>query len=273
MRSHSKVNTQNIYIRLSNLTAKGKSRKIAPMPIKTYTIRLKNVRSLSPRVKHFEFECDDPALTRFIPGQFITLYIPHQDKTLRRSYSIASLEPNNTIEFAASYVEGGIASNILFNLEPGQCLQAAGPFGRLILKDEDKARTILVGTSTGITPYLAMLNQLREKTEKDPSHQVVIIQGVPTREDVLYEDLFLEASEQSATIHYYQALSREPAIKPKSHEVLGRVQVKLNELNINAATDVVYLCGNPSMVDETFAQLKTVGFDIKDIRREKYISS
>jgi len=255
------------------LTAKGKSRKIAPMPIKTYTIRLKNVRSLSPRVKHFEFECDDPALTRFIPGQFITLHIPHEEKTLRRSYSIASREASNTIEFAASFVDGGIASNLLFNLAPGESLQAAGPFGRLILKEEDKARTILVGTSTGITPYLAMLNQLQEKVQADPKHQVVIIQGVQTRDDVLYETLFLEAAALSDNIHYYQALSRETDIDAKPHEVLGRVQVKVSELKLTATSDVVYLCGNPSMVDETFEHLKTLGFDIKDIRREKYISS
>jgi ferredoxin-NADP reductase len=66
----------------------------------------------------------------------------------RRSYSVASIP-----EF--SEVPGGFASDILFNLKPGQVLRAIGPAGRLTLKsDEPKKplRLILIRTGTGIGP-------------------------------------------------------------------------------------------------------------------------
>ncbi|MGB8635748.1 MAG: ferredoxin--NADP reductase, partial [Rhodanobacteraceae bacterium] len=37
--------------------------------------------------------------------------------------------------------------------------------------------------------------------------------------------------------------------------------------------DIAYLCGNPEMVDAAFAELKDRGLSVRQIRREKYISS
>jgi NAD(P)H-flavin reductase len=44
-------------------------------------------------------------------------------------------------------------------------------------------------------------------------------------------------------------------------------------LDLSPTTDVVYLCGNPNMIDEAFQLLVDAGFPIPQIRREKYISS
>ena len=38
-------------------------------------------------------------------------------------------------------------------------------------------------------------------------------------------------------------------------------------------TDIAYLCGNPDMVDACFEALKEAGLEVKQIRREKYVSS
>jgi ferredoxin-NADP reductase len=39
----------------------------------------------------------------------------------------------------------------------------------------------------------------------------------------------------------------------------------------NAATDIAYLCGNPDMVDESFAMLKAAGLGVPQIRREIHL--
>jgi NAD(P)H-flavin reductase len=51
------------------------------------------------------------------------------------------------------------------------------------------------------------------------------------------------------------------------------VQQVLAELQPHAEHDIAYLCGNPEMVDQTFAALKEAGLPIAHIRREKYVSS
>ena len=88
------------------------------MPIKTFFMTLQRVEEIAPGVLHFAFMRDDGEPLEYIPGQFITLHIQTADKTYRRSYSIASIPgETNTIDFAASYVEGGIASELLFHLK------------------------------------------------------------------------------------------------------------------------------------------------------------
>jgi NAD(P)H-flavin reductase len=51
------------------------------------------------------------------------------------------------------------------------------------------------------------------------------------------------------------------------------VQNVLPEVAPQPEHDIAYLCGNPDMVDATFAVLKDIGLPIKHIRREKYVSS
>ena len=44
------------------------------------------------------------------------------------------------------------------------------------------------------------------------------------------------------------------------------------ELHLNPEQDLVYLCGNPGMIDDSFSYLKEQGFAMQQIIREKYIS-
>ncbi len=244
------------------------------MAIKTFSISLEQVKCLSSDVKHFIFSVDNEDTFDFIPGQFITLLIEHESKTYRRSYSLANRLQNGKVEFAASFIPNGIASNLLFNLKVGDSLTAQGPFGRLILQNKDAGkRLILVGTSTGITPYLSMLSELKDALTQKQYSEAIIIQGVPKKNDILYQEHFLTFAEDGKQSQFFCALSQESEdTSLMAHECLGRVQNVLNKLNLSADNDIVYLCGNPQMIDDVFALLKEAQFDVKSIRREKYIS-
>ncbi|NBX84201.1 MAG: ferredoxin--NADP reductase [Gammaproteobacteria bacterium] len=239
------------------------------MAINELQLLLTEIHWISPRVKHFigELITDEPF--NFIAGQFITILFQHEDKLLRRSYSIANSPKNSLrIEFAAGQVDGGPGTAYLFSRQPGDTLKITGPFGRLILKDDlPFKRLVLVATSTGITPYRSMLPLL----EQHPSLQVEIIEGVGHKEDILFEHDFLEAQKQSLHIRFHAALSREKETQAP-HHYLGHVQDVLNQLQLNASEDLIYLCGNPSMIDDTTAQLQNQGFNIQQIIREKYLS-
>lgn len=242
------------------------------MPIQTYTIRLSERTPLSDKVSHFSFKMTDPVMPIYVPGQFITAQITHEGKALRRSYSIANREPSDTIEFAAGYVPNGPASELLFNMNTGDSLTITGPHGRLVLKEEPVSRYLFIGTSTGITPYRAMLSSLTEHCKMNPNLEVVIIQGVQYRADVLYEREFLTFANQHPNASFYTALSRESNEHLAPHEHRGYVQSVLETLSPHPDKDIVYLCGNPQMIDDTFERLKAVSFDPKNIRREKYLS-
>jgi ferredoxin-NADP reductase len=244
------------------------------MQVKTFPIILEDTKMLSPKVKHFVFKSLESPCFSYLPGQFITIHFERDQKILRRSYSIANVPlQNNLIEFAAGYVEGGPGTELLFNLKPGDSININGPFGRLTLKDEPAKRYILVATSTGITPYRAMTQELIKRLETNPELRVMILQGVQKREDLLYKDEFLDLASRFSGVTFSAHYSRESSNQLESYEHQGYVQAAFPHLELNPEEDMIYLCGNPGMIDDSFTYLKENGFAIQRIIREKYISS
>lgn len=242
------------------------------MSIHPVSIYLKESFFLTPNIKHFIFELDHPF--SFIPGQFITIHFQYKEKLLHRSYSIAnaSRETNHCIEFAASYVKEGPASELLFNLKPSECVTITGPFGRLILKEENYKRYILIGTSTGITPYRAMLSSLSHYFEQRTDFEVFLLEGVQKQKDLLYSDEFNQFASSQPRFNFKACYSKSSYSHLQSFEHNGYVQSFLPYLALNPSDDLIYLCGNPNMIDDTVNYLKTIGFDTHQIRREKYLS-
>ncbi len=244
------------------------------MQVITFPITLEDSYMLSPKVKHFVFKCERSPAFNYVPGQFITIHFEKEGKLLRRSYSIANppLE-NNTIEFAAGYIENGPGTELLFNLKPGDSVNINGPFGRLVCKDESPTRYILVATSTGVTPYRAMIPELKKRLTQNPKLQVVILQGVQHREEILYNSDFIAFANQFPDqVTFMPCLSREPANQLLKGELSGYVQFAFPHLSVNPENDLVYLCGNPAMIDDAFEYLKDQGFAMQQVIREKYIS-
>ena len=243
------------------------------MQVKTFPVILEDTLMLSPKVKHFIFRSIQNPPFSYLPGQFITIHFERDGKMLRRSYSIANMPAdNNCIEFAAGYVENGPGTELLFNLKPGDSININGPFGRLILKDDIPKRYIMVATSTGITPFRAMIPELERRLKLNPELNIVILLGVQKREDTLYREEFLNLAKISPRITFRAHLSREPADNLHDYEFCGYVQQAFPELALNPEHDMVYLCGNPAMIDESFTWLKEHGFAIQQVIHEKYIS-
>jgi ferredoxin-NADP reductase len=242
------------------------------MAIQEYNLKLLKCEMITKRVKHFTGQIESSLPWPYIPGQFITIPFTHGDKIIRRSYSIAN-SPNgeNTIEFSAGFVEGGPGTSFLFALKPSDNITITGPFGRLVLKeDESFTRLILIATSTGITPYRAMLEKLKAALEKNPKLEVVIIQGVAREEDILFASEFKTLADHYQNAKFIVCLSQEDPKEP--YHMRGHVQVALEAIHPHFEKDMVYLCGNPLMIDETTELLKNKGFPIHQIIREKYLS-
>jgi ferredoxin-NADP reductase len=244
------------------------------MQLNLFPVTLVESYMISPKVKHFVFRAEKEPAFQYLPGQFITIHFERDGKQLKRSYSIANPpQENNCIEFAAGYAEGGPGTELLFNLKPGDVIQINGPFGRLTLKDDSPARYVFVATSTGITPYRAMIPELKKRLDSNPSLKVVIMQGVQTSNEILYEKEFLALeSAYPQRVTFRSHLSRALPSELQANQYLGYVQHAFPELDLNSENDVVYLCGNPGMIDESFEDLKTRGFTTQQIVREKYIS-
>lgn len=233
---------------------------------------------LAGAVRHLVFERADGQAFAFAPGQFIQVHFHYADgKPTKRSYSVGTVGDGSggvrQLEIAVSYVDGGAATALLSGLKEGDTIDASGPFGRFCLMDADtNARYLLVATGTGVTPYRAMLPRIRALTA-GRGCRFALIYGARTEVELLYGEEFEAFAREVPGFSFHPCLSRTPRAMPRPHDRNGRVQVALEELAPNAATDIAYLCGNPDMVDQSFAMLKDAGLPVPQIRREKYVSS
>lgn len=238
-----------------------------------FKLVLESVSDLAPGVKHFAFMRDDGETLDFVPGQFVQMFFEHAGETVRRSYSIASVPGRDrSVDIAVSAVVDGIATRHFWALEPGDALEALGPFGRLVLRDEPAQRYCLVATGTGVTPYRAMLPQIAERLTSGQMRDVHLMFGVRTREDLLYADEFTAFADAHPGFTFTAHYSRAFPEAPEPWEKRGYVQHAFDGLGLDPGNDIVYLCGNPNMIDDAMAWLTGQGFATKQVRREKYIS-
>jgi ferredoxin-NADP reductase len=244
-----------------------------------FPLKLVERRMLAPSVGHYVFVRDDGLPLDFIPGQFIQVHFSYADGTAtKRSYSLATIHDHalgagETVEIAVSYVAGGAATALFEGLQPGDPIDASGPYGRFCLMPGDaNQRYLLIGTGTGVTPYRAML-PLLEKLIAERGIEVVLLFGARTPEELLYGDDFRAFADAHPQFRFIPCFSRELPADPHPDVRHGYVQQFLGEFAPNGQTDIAYLCGNPNMVDTCFEALKEAGLQIPQIRREKYVSS
>jgi ferredoxin-NADP reductase len=141
----------------------------------------------------------------------------------------------------------------------------------------------LVATGTGVTPYRAMLGSIK-KILSNQTIEFILLLGVRNFNELLYAEDFIKFADLNPNFKFIACYSREKLndtsnfinynnkIRP-INEYFGYVQNKLTELNIQKQTDLIYLCGNPNMIDESITILKAFNISRNKIKREKYISS
>ncbi|CAM5429297.1 ferredoxin--NADP reductase [Rhodanobacter lindaniclasticus] len=243
-----------------------------------FQLRLVDAHMLAPTVRHLAFERVDGQPLAFQPGQFLQVHFHYDDGTAtKRSYSVGTVgdgsSPVQRIEIAVSYVEGGAATKLLGELPIGGVIDASGPYGRFCLQDADThPRYLLLATGTGVTPYRAMLPQI-EKLLAGGEREVVLLYGARNEGELLYGEEFEAFAQSHPGFLFHGCLSREARAVPRAGDRAGHVQNVLAELGPEASRDIAYLCGNPNMVDAAYAALQEFGLPVRQIRREKYISS
>ena len=227
---------------------------------------------ITPRVMKLSLIREDGSVFEYTPGQFLTLHLPWHDMVLRRSYSIATPArqqgSTRVIEIAATLVEGGRATEVLSDLRPGARIEATGPFGRFVLRNDPPGRYVLVATGTGVSPYRAMLPELAIRLA-EPGRSARLLLGARGARELLFGSEFESFSKNHDNFVFAPSFSREQCAGVHS----GYVQQQLVQMELDTERDIVYLCGNPEMVDAAVAHLKTCGFANTHIRREKYVSS
>ena len=141
----------------------------------------------------------------------------------------------------------GLASNYLCNVEPGDPIQIAGPYGsRFSVPDDSKANLVMIGVGTGIAPFRAFVKHIYEE-RGGWKGQVRLFYGAKTGMELLYmndvrKDLSLYYDEKS--FKAFEAVSPRPHFDapPDLERVLAENSREIWEMVREPGT-YVYIAG------------------------------
>lgn len=237
-------------------------------PFKTFTARLVSSDGLSENTKHLEFEMVGESRFGFVAGQWLSLRQSKPDgEEITRAYSICSPPADdNRFALCLNRVQDGFMSNFLCDMKTGEEVSLQGPFGDFILHPPLRD-TLFIATGTGIAPFRSMLHWLlAEKTRHQKKHLWLLF-GNRREEDIYYHSEFLRLAELDSNFHYLPILSRA---SDGWQGLRGYVQRHVPEIAQGRSDMHAYICGLDKMVKANRELLKSLGWDRKAIRYEKY---
>lgn len=201
----------------------------------------------------FTLAVNAPEVVPFAPGQFLQLGLELPDGHLHRPYSVASPH-GELLEFFIVLVEDGKLTPLLWKMEAGDKIDvSAKPAGSFTLRHCPEGSVLwLIGTGTGLAPYIAML-RTPEPWRRYP--KIVLVHGVRHAADLAYQpELSSHRASHGDRFNYIPVVSREDV----QGSLRGRITTCITNGSLEAAADQVFtpdccvmMCGNPDMLNET----------------------
>ncbi len=212
----------------------------------------------------------------FKPGQYCTIGA----EGIERPYSIASSPDEPEIELFIELVPppDGNLTPVLFDLSVGTELtlrpRAKGIF---VFKPEFKNH-VMVGTVTGIVPYVSMLRKLLNDPEwnadgpiKREDYNFYVLEGASYLDEFGYDDELEELANAHGNIEFFSSVSRPTESRNDGWKgATGRINTLVEEFvkerNLEPEETVIYACGHPGMIEDVKERYAETDFHFEEER-------
>ena len=205
----------------------------------------------------------------FKAGQYITI----GKGGIERPYSIASAPYEKLIELFIEYVLpefGGKLTPILWEMHVGEHVSMRPKAKGIFTFQPQYHNHVMVGTVTGVAPFVSILRQ----SERDGvrGHRFFVMEGASHQDEFVYDtELERLAAEHPGKITYIMTVSRPNAERNQSWAgPTGRVNTLVEEYlakwSLPKDDTVVYLCGNPGMIEDVRQRLEPDGWNLLEER-------
>ncbi|MDH4556624.1 ferredoxin--NADP reductase [Pseudomonas sp. BN417] len=236
---------------------------------------LLDVQTLTPSL--FTLRTTRDAGFRFRAGQFARLGVTKADgSTVWRAYSMVSAPYDEHLEFFSIVVPGGEFTSELSRLQEGDTLMVdKQAFGFLTLDRFVDGRDLwLLATGTGLAPFLSILQDLEvwERFER-----IILVYSVRQAAELAYQELIAELKDKEYLEGVADKLLFIPVVTREEvpGALHGRITTLIENGELERAAGLeltpehsrVMLCGNPQMIDDTRAVLKTRDMNLSLSRR------
>jgi len=192
---------------------------------------------------------------RFVPGQVAVLSVEGEAPAY---FAFASAPEDPELEVLVKQKMG--ASNVIFNMKPGQEISLREVAGHGFLLDEQKGKDLVfVAMGTGVAPLRSALRHVLNR--KGEFGQSVVLYGARTPDDFCFRDETDGWEQQGVELR--QVISR-----PDGHDwsgPTGYVQSLLDHVLPDLKSPVALICGSPAMIEQTRDRLGQMGFAPNEI--------
>ena len=215
---------------------------------------------------------------RFEPGQYATLGVVTPEKHHERAYSIASAPHEKFLEFFIELVPHGEVTPKLYPFQAGDeiTLRKAAK-GRFTL-DTSSGRTnhLLLATVTGVAPFVSFVRSLYHREQNAGSagsNRLFLIDGASRSRELGYREELARIADDVPWLTYVPTISR-PWEDSNWNGETGRVDDLVRKYadswGLTPENTVAYLCGHPTMIENTKGILKRRGWQKDAMREEVY---
>jgi ferredoxin--NADP+ reductase len=207
----------------------------------------------------------------FTPGQYITVGA----RGIERPYSIVSAPYEPNIELFIEYMlpeHGGKLTPFLYAQHVGDVLTMRPKAKGLFTRRAGVTNHVMVATVTGIAPYVSMIRQFIHDRENRPDaleqSRLFVMQGASHRDEFVYDtELRTLSAQYPDLIQFVCSVSRPWADRNAGWTgPTGRINLlieqHLDRWRLPKADTLVYLCGNPGMIEDASARLIPNGWSV-----------
>lgn len=231
-------------------------------------------------LEYTNFEIDERFLSDWTKFKMFQ-YRSHVHTPVTRAYSMANYPGEKSIiklnvriasppPGSDQMIPPGQVSSYVFNLQPGDDVTIAGPFGEFFM-DDSASEVMLIGGGAGMAPLRSHVFDLFKG--KQTNRKVSFWYGGRSLREVFYDDEFVDLAKKYDNFSFHLALS-EPQPEDNWKGNTGFIHnVVLNEYleNHPAPEDInYYLCGPPMMNKAIFDMLENLGVEEENIHFDDF---
>ncbi len=231
-------------------------------------------------IQYSDFDIDERFLVDWNKFKMFQ-YKSHVDIPVTRAYSMVNYPGEKgiiklNVRLASpppdckTCIPPGQASSYIFNLQPGDDVTIAGPFGDFFMDDSD-SEVMLIGGGAGMAPLRSHIFDLFKG--KHTKRKVSFWYGGRSLREVFYDDEFEELAREHENFSFHLSLS-QPQLEDNWTGYTGYIHLVALEHYLKdhpAPEDInYYLCGPPMMTASIYDMLENLGVEKENIHADNF---
>ena len=221
-----------------------------------------DVRTLIPDVIEVDLQVHVPTDFRFEPGQWIS--VPFGPKNVRAWSMASSPSHKGILTLAVDVTPGGIGSQWIRGLHPGDRVTFKGPTGGFLFNRADPRRALFIAEEIGIVPIRSILLYLYETGYGRANGLVFWARNASW---LLYDECFRSLARRYPSFSYLPVLREAP---PGWRGETGEIADGVERLVHSVDRLVVYVAGGGETIHRVRDVLVKKGMDRKSVKWEKF---